>query len=35
MGLAGRERALRLFDWDRTAEQLEEVYREVGAKVSE
>ena len=34
MGAAGRERALRLFDWDRTAEQLEELYREVGAKVS-
>jgi glycosyltransferase involved in cell wall biosynthesis len=33
MGLAGRERALRLFDWDRTAEQLEQVYREVGARV--
>jgi glycosyltransferase involved in cell wall biosynthesis len=29
MGQAGRERALRLFDWDRTAEQLEELYREV------
>jgi glycosyltransferase involved in cell wall biosynthesis len=34
MGAAGRERALRLFDWDRTAAQLEELYREVGAKVS-
>jgi glycosyltransferase involved in cell wall biosynthesis len=33
MGLAGRERALRLFDWDRTAEQFEQLYREVGAKV--
>jgi glycosyltransferase involved in cell wall biosynthesis len=33
MGLAGRERALRLFDWDRTAEQLEQVYRDVGARV--
>jgi glycosyltransferase involved in cell wall biosynthesis len=33
MGRAGRERALRLFDWDRTAEQLEQVYRDVGAKV--
>jgi glycosyltransferase involved in cell wall biosynthesis len=29
MGLAGRERALRLFDWDRTAEQLERIYAEV------
>jgi glycosyltransferase involved in cell wall biosynthesis len=29
MGLAGRERALRLFDWDRTAEQLEQIYAEV------
>jgi glycosyltransferase involved in cell wall biosynthesis len=33
MGLAGRERALRLFDWDRTAEQMEEVYRKIGARV--
>jgi glycosyltransferase involved in cell wall biosynthesis len=29
MGRAGRERALRLFDWDRTAEQLERIYAEV------
>ena len=29
MGLAGRERARRLFDWDRTAEQLEQIYAEV------
>jgi glycosyltransferase involved in cell wall biosynthesis len=29
MGRAGRERALRLFDWDRTAEQLEHIYAEV------
>jgi glycosyltransferase involved in cell wall biosynthesis len=29
MGFAGRERALRLFDWDRTAEQLEQIYAEV------
>jgi glycosyltransferase involved in cell wall biosynthesis len=35
MGVAGRERALRLFDWDRTAEQFEQLYREVGAKVSQ
>jgi phosphatidyl-myo-inositol dimannoside synthase len=33
MGLAGRERALRLFDWDRTAEQFEQLYLEVGARV--
>jgi glycosyltransferase involved in cell wall biosynthesis len=31
MGQAGRERALRLFDWDRTAAQFEQIYREVGA----
>src|SRR5204863_7681482 len=31
MGQAGRERALRLFDWDRTAAQFERIYREVGA----
>jgi glycosyltransferase involved in cell wall biosynthesis len=29
MGRAGRERALRLFDWDRTAEQLERIYDDV------
>jgi glycosyltransferase involved in cell wall biosynthesis len=29
MGRAGRERALRLFDWDRTAEQFERLYAEV------
>ena len=32
MGEAGRERALRLFDWDRTAEQLEELYRRIGVR---
>jgi glycosyltransferase involved in cell wall biosynthesis len=32
MGMAGRARALRLFDWDRTAEQFERLYLEVGAK---
>jgi phosphatidyl-myo-inositol dimannoside synthase len=32
MGQAGRARALRLFDWDRSAEQFEQIYREVGAK---
>jgi glycosyltransferase involved in cell wall biosynthesis len=32
MGLAGRERALRLFDWDRSAEQFEQLYREVAAR---
>jgi glycosyltransferase involved in cell wall biosynthesis len=31
MGQAGRARALRLFDWDRSAEQFEQVYREVAA----
>ena len=31
MGQAGRERALRLCDWDRTAAQFVEIYREVGA----
>ncbi len=34
MGAAGRDRALRLFDWDRSAEQFERVYLEVGARVS-
>ncbi len=34
MGRAGRERALRLFDWDRTAEQLEELYGEIGARAA-
>ena len=29
MGRAGRERALRLFDWDRTAEQFEQIYASV------
>jgi signal transduction histidine kinase len=33
MGQAGRERALRLFDWDRTAEQFEEIYREVASRM--
>ena len=32
MGQAGRARALRLFDWDRSAEQFEQIYREVGAR---
>ena len=32
MGVAGRVRALRLFDWDRTAEQFEQLYLRVGAK---
>ncbi len=31
MGQAGRARALRLFDWDRSAEQFEQLYREVAA----
>jgi glycosyltransferase involved in cell wall biosynthesis len=34
MGQAGRARALRLFDWDRTAEQFEALYREVGARAA-
>src|SRR4051812_11021993 len=33
MGQAGRARALRMFDWDRTAEQFEEIYREVASRV--
>jgi glycosyltransferase involved in cell wall biosynthesis len=32
MGQAGRARALRLFDWDHSAEQFEQIYREVGAR---
>jgi glycosyltransferase involved in cell wall biosynthesis len=32
MGRAGRARALRLFDWDRTAEQFERIYAEVMAR---
>jgi glycosyltransferase involved in cell wall biosynthesis len=32
MGRAGRERALRLFDWDRTAEQFEKIYASVLAR---
>ncbi len=32
MGQAGRARALRLFDWDRSAQQFEELYREVAAR---
>jgi len=31
MGRAGRERALRLFDWDRTAEQFERIYATAAA----
>lgn len=34
MGRAGRARALRLFDWDRSARQFEELYREVGARMA-
>ncbi len=34
MGVAGRERALRLFDWDHSAEQFEQLYHEIGARVS-
>jgi starch synthase len=32
MGKAGRARALRLFDWDRSAQQFEELYREIAAR---
>jgi glycosyltransferase involved in cell wall biosynthesis len=32
MGRAGRERSLRLFDWDRTAEQFEQIYASVLAR---
>jgi glycosyltransferase involved in cell wall biosynthesis len=32
MGVAGRQRALRLFDWDRTAEKFEEIYRGLGSR---
>jgi glycosyltransferase involved in cell wall biosynthesis len=32
MGRAGRERSLRLFDWDRTAEQFEQIYTDVMAR---
>jgi glycosyltransferase involved in cell wall biosynthesis len=32
MGQAGRERALRLFDWDRSAEEFEAVYGAIGAR---
>jgi glycosyltransferase involved in cell wall biosynthesis len=34
MGEAGRARALRLFDWDRTAEQFEEVYCEIAERMA-
>jgi glycosyltransferase involved in cell wall biosynthesis len=34
MGQAGRARALRLFDWDRSAEQFEGLYREVAARIN-
>ena len=34
MGQAGRERALRLFDWDRSAVQFEQLYLEIGARTT-
>jgi glycosyltransferase involved in cell wall biosynthesis len=34
MGQAGRERALRLFDWDRSAVQFEELYHEIGSRMT-
>jgi glycosyltransferase involved in cell wall biosynthesis len=33
MGRAGRQRALRLFDWDRTAEQFEQIYAKAAARM--
>jgi phosphatidyl-myo-inositol dimannoside synthase len=35
MGQAGRERALRLFNWDRTAQQFEELYRDVAGRMAQ
>src|SRR3954463_1729642 len=35
LGQAGRARALRLFDWDRTAEQFEEVYSEIAQRMKQ
>jgi starch synthase len=34
MGQAGRARALRLFDWDRSAEQFEQIYRELASRAA-
>jgi glycosyltransferase involved in cell wall biosynthesis len=34
MGQAGRARALRMFDWDRSAEQFEDLYSEVAARMA-
>jgi glycosyltransferase involved in cell wall biosynthesis len=34
MGQAGRQRVLRLFDWDRTAEQFEAIYATAAARLS-
>jgi glycosyltransferase involved in cell wall biosynthesis len=34
MGKAGRERALRMFDWDSTAARFEELYAELGARAA-
>jgi glycosyltransferase involved in cell wall biosynthesis len=34
MGQAGRVRALQMFDWDRSAEQFEQIYREVGSRTA-
>jgi glycosyltransferase involved in cell wall biosynthesis len=34
MGQAGRMRALKLFDWDRSAEQFEQIYREVASRMA-
>jgi phosphatidyl-myo-inositol dimannoside synthase len=35
MGQAGRARALRLFDWDRSAEQFEELYSEIAQRMKQ
>lgn len=34
MGRAGRQRALRLFDWDRSAEQFEQLYSTLAARMA-
>jgi phosphatidyl-myo-inositol dimannoside synthase len=34
MGVAGRARALSLFDWDRSAEQFEQLYRDVAVRMA-
>ncbi|MGZ8392304.1 MAG: glycosyltransferase [Gemmatimonadales bacterium] len=34
MGQAGRARALEMFDWDRSAEQFEQIYRDVASRTA-